>query len=121
MKKNLKNLLAVVLCTAGLFTCLITKADNIAFSSGGLSSLENIATTSNPSTPAIVSANAVNVAFKGYQFNNSLDLPSVPSYSLPLNTITPNTVIPEPSSTACLLLGLGVLIGFRYLKIGSRV
>jgi hypothetical protein len=119
MKKNLKNLLAVVLCTAGLSTCLITKADNITFSSVGLSSLENIATT--PSTPAIVSANAVNVAFKGYQFNNSLDLPSVPSYSLPLNTITPNTVIPEPSSTACLLLGLGVLIGFRYLKIGSRV
>lgn len=50
-----------------------------------------------------------------------------PDASLAASSFTPvgtdpnNVVIPEPTTTACTLLGLGVLISFRYLKNGRRI
>jgi hypothetical protein len=50
-----------------------------------------------------------------------------PDASLAANSFTPvgtspdNVVIPEPTTTACTLLGLGVLVTFRYLKNGRRI
>lgn len=131
MKKYRNNLLAAALCVAGLSTCMLSmaKADSIAFSPANLSLIQSESTANfsfpsfNTGSPVVSPVNelpspALNV--KTYQFNNSLNLPSTPSYSLPVSIITPNSVIPEPSSTACLLLGLGVLVGFRYLKVGRQ-
>ncbi|MEJ0089565.1 MAG: PEP-CTERM sorting domain-containing protein [Limisphaerales bacterium] len=121
MKKNRYIRLAAALCVAGLSTCMLSsaKAGSSAFSTDTLSLLQNDAQVVAPVTASPVNgfeAGPVSqVAFSG---NTSLPVnssfPPVQSF----DPVISYSVIPEPATTSCLLLGLGVLLVFKRLKIG---
>jgi hypothetical protein len=126
MKKNRQNLLAAALCVAGLSTCLLSTAN----AESSTSILLDSATGAGQPAQSFASPLAgpsVNLAFKGnnFQYNpNPIGLGNLakPTYSpMTIGGDPVNTIIPEPTSTACILLGLGVLAAFRYLKVGRRI
>jgi hypothetical protein len=117
MKNNYYVRLATGLCVAGLTICMLSVAKAEAPAApNALSLLQNEALANTPSllNSAVV---APGVAFSSE--NKGIDLPTasvVPVQSS--DSIIHYTVIPEPTSVSCLLLGLGVLVGFKRLKIG---
>jgi hypothetical protein len=118
MKNNHYIRLVAGLCVAGLTTCMLSvaRAEAPAAAPNALSLLQNEALGTTPSllNSAVV---APGVAFSSY--NKGIDLPTVSAVSVQSSDpILHYTVIPEPTSVSCLLLGLGVLVGFKRLKIG---
>jgi hypothetical protein len=113
MKKTRYNLLSATLCVAELSLCMfsVAKGENTVSPSILLGDAPGAELSAQP--------------FNGnsYQYNNLSD----PVGSAPASSFTPigsdpqNVVIPEPTTAACTLLGLGVLASFRYLKNGRRI
>jgi hypothetical protein len=118
MKNNHYIRLVAGLCVAGLTTCMLSvaKAEAPAAAPNALSLLQNEALGNTPSllNSAVV---APGVAFSSD--NKGIDLPAASAVSVQSSdSIIHYTVIPEPTSVSCLLLGLGVLVGLKRLKIG---
>jgi hypothetical protein len=119
MKNNYYIRLVAGLCVAGLTTCMLSVAKAEAPAApNALSLLQNEALSTTPSllNSAVV---APGVAFSSY--NKGIDLPTPTASAVSVQSSDPilhYTVIPEPTSVSCLLLGLGVLVGFKRLKIG---
>jgi hypothetical protein len=126
MKKTRQNLLAAALCVAGLSTCLLSTAKAESTASILLDSATGAGLPAQ-SFASPLAGSSVNVAFKGnnFQYNpNPIGFGNLakPTYSpITIGGDPVNTIIPEPTSTACILLGLGVLAAFRYLKVGRRI
>jgi hypothetical protein len=127
MKKTRQNLMAAALCVAGLSTCLLSTANAESSASILLDSATG-AGLPPQSFASPLAGPTVNLAFKGnnFQYNNpnpiGLGNLAKPTYSpITIGGDPVNTIIPEPTSSACILLGLGVLAAFRYLKVGRRI
>jgi hypothetical protein len=100
MKKTRHNLLAATLCVAGLSLCMLS-----------------VAKAENTVSPSILLDNGSGTELSA----PSPEASSAASSFTPIGTDPHNTVIPEPTTAACTLLGLGVLASFRYLKNGRRI